>query len=281
MRDQERPTLHAPALGFRVWRREKRGTMTAAHTHPDIEFNYPSHAELPSLHGGTTHVVKPGRLAVFWGGVPHQTLAPNSQAAGIWITLPLAWFLQWQLPNGFAERLLTGELVQAETPGARLEQWLEDYESQDPRRHHVLLLEIEAWLVRLALVARASPRRPRRNSEGVSQIERITGYIATHYHEAINVSQIARAVGLHPKYLMRLFKRQCHLGVWEYLTRLRLSHAQRLLVTTERRITDLALESGFGSPAAFYQAFSAYTPGEKPRDYRRRHFRETPKTRPK
>ena len=275
MRDPGRSTLHQSALGFRVWRRERTGRMTAAHTHPDIEFNYLSDAELPALHGGTTHVVKPGHLAVFWGGVPHQTLAPNKQAAGIWITLPLAWFLQWQLPHGFAERLLTGALVQAEFPAPRIEQWLADYESGDPRHHHVLLLEIEAWLVRLALAEQAPATRSRRSAEGTTQIERITGYIAAHYHEPISVSQIGRAVGLHPKYLMRLFKRHCHIGVWEYLTRLRLSHAQRLLVTTEHRIIDVALESGFGSPAAFYQAFSVYTPGEKPLAYRRRHVSET------
>lgn len=274
MRDPGRSTLHQSALGFRVWRRERTGRMTAAHTHPDIEFNYLSDAELPALHGGTTHVIKPGRLAVFWGGVPHQTLAPNAQAAGIWMTLPLAWFLQWQLPQGLPERLLTGALVQTDFPAPRMDQWLADYESDDPQRHHVLLLEIEAWLVRLALADRAATPRSRPSAEGVTQIERITGYMAAHYHEAIHVSEIAHAVGLHPKYLMRLFKRHCRISVAEYLTRLRLSHAQRLLVMTEWRVTDVALESGFGSPAAFYQAFSTYTPGEKPSDYRRRHFRE-------
>jgi len=52
---------------------------------------------------------------------------------------------------------------------------------------------------------------------------------------------------------------------------LRVSHAQRLLVTTDARVSDIALESGFGSPAAFYQAFGTYSHGEKPLDYRRRH----------
>jgi hypothetical protein len=35
-------------------------------------------------------------------------------------------------------------------------------------------------------------------------------------------------------------------------------------------VTDLALESGFGSPAAFYQAFARYARGEQPLAYWRR-----------
>src|SRR5262249_38604390 len=116
------------------------------------------------------------------------------------------------------------------------------------------------------------PQRARRPADlrGASQIERIVGFIGAHYLEAITVADIASAVRLHPKYLMRVFKRHCRIGAWEYLTRLRVSHAQRLLVTTDARVTDIALESGFGSPAAFYQAFATHAHGEKPLDYRRR-----------
>jgi len=59
--------------------------------------------------------------------------------------------------------------------------------------------------------------------------------------------------------------------VWEYLTRLRVSHAQRLLITTDLKVLDIAMESGFASVAPFYAAFAAHTPGLRPLDYRRQH----------
>jgi transcriptional regulator GlxA family with amidase domain len=53
----------------------------------------------------------------------------------------------------------------------------------------------------------------------------------------------------------------------EYVTQYRLSHAQRLLATTDLKILDVALASGFGSASRFYQVFMAMC-GLTPRDYR-------------
>ena len=264
-----RTTLHNAALGFRVWSRRPHGSMPAAHTHPDIEFNFMARGDVTYLHGGMKHTVASGKLAVFWGGVPHQTLPPGITGEGIWLTLPLAWLLQWQLPGALSDRLLAGELIQIEIAAAQIERWLRDYESDEAERRHALLLELEACLIRAgaSMPARRARRRP---TAGASQIERITGHLAAHYCDPLTIDAIAREVKLHPKYLMRVFKRHCRVSVWEYLTRLRISHAQRLLVTTEERVTDIALESGFGSPAAFYQAFATYAHGETPLAYRRR-----------
>jgi AraC-like DNA-binding protein len=264
-----RATLHGSALGFRVWRRKPQGAMPAAHTHPDIELNFTPGGNVSYLHGGTKHTLAAGQLAVFWGGVPHQTLAPGLVANGIWLTLPLAWVLQWRLPGGFTERLLAGDLVQIPVEAGQVERWLHDYGSGEPERRRALLLELEACLIRAGSSLPAHPPR-RRPLAGASQIERITAFLAASYREPLTVAAIARAVKLHPKYLMRVFKRHCGVSVWEYLTRLRISHAQRLLVTTDARVADIALESGFGSSAAFYQAFAAYAQGETPLAYRRR-----------
>lgn len=267
-----RPTKILPhsALGFRVWSVKPHGGMKEAHTHPDVEFNFLRTGQVTYLHGGSHQTVTAGRLAVFWGGVPHQTLAPGIAGSGIWLTVPLAWVMQWRLPNAFTQRLLEGELVQVDADTATLERWLADYASRDAGLHRALQLELEALLVRLAL--KSPPRSvPRPSSQGASRIEQVVGEIAARYRDSVTVDDIAAAVKLHPKYLMQIFKRHCRMSIWEYLTRLRVSHAQRLLVTTDARVAEIALESGFGSTAAFYQAFASRTNGMKPLDYRRRH----------
>ena len=83
--------------------------MSAPHTHPDIEVNFLVEGGFSYLHGGAITPVEANRFTVLWGGVPHQTVAPGIVGPGIWITLPLAWFLQWQLPHGLQDRLLRGE----------------------------------------------------------------------------------------------------------------------------------------------------------------------------
>lgn len=269
---------HEQALGFRVWQMMPVGVMAVPHTHPDIEVNYLFTGGFSYLHGGTVVPIEAERFTVMWGGVPHQTLAPGIQDEGIWLTLPLGWFLQWRLPNGLSDRLLRGEIIAgAPEPADRplLERWLADARSGDPARARVLQLEMEARFHRLAL---GMPVRSRAGAgeHGTGQIARVTHFIARHYRDPLTVQAIADDVKLHPKYLMRVFKRQCGVSVWEYLTRLRVSHAQRLLITTDMKVLDVAMESGFASVAPFYAAFAAHTRGLRPLDYRRQHRTAVP-----
>jgi len=265
---------HEPAIGFRIWRMHRVNAMEVAHTHPDIEVNFLFAGAFSYLCGGATTRVEAGRLAVLWGGVPHQLLPPGVPGEGIWLTLPLAWFLQWRLPNGLHDRLLAGEIVAAPPSGGDrplLERWLADAESGDAARRRVLQLEMEARFHRLALDLPRRRARPPATAAGTGQLARITRFIAQHYREPLSVREIAGAAGLHPKYLMRVFKRECGVGVWEYLTRLRVSHAQRLLITSDLRVLDIAMESGFSSLGPFYAAFATHTRGTRPLAYRRAH----------
>lgn len=268
-------THHEDELGFRVWAQRSTGMMRHPHTHPDIEVNYLFNGGFAYLHGGAIVPIEAGRFTVLWGGIPHQTVAPGIVSDGIWITLPLAWFLQWQLPHALADRLLAGEIVSSAPDAAdraALERWCEDAASHNPAQRRAMLLEMEARFHRLALAAPRAPRRAEANPvEGVAQLAGVTRFIAQHYREPLTVQSIAQDAGLHPKYLMRVFKKQCGTSIWEYLTRLRVSHAQRLLITSDMKVLDVAMESGFSSVAPFYAAFAEHTRGLRPLDYRRQH----------
>ncbi|MDB6094950.1 MAG: hypothetical protein JWM32_2512 [Verrucomicrobia bacterium] len=265
---------HEDALGFRIWRQSHSGEMDRPHTHPDIEVNFLFDGGFSYLHGGAVVPIHAGRFTVLWGGVPHQTLGPGIVSEGIWITVPLAWFLQWRLPNGLHDRLLAGEVVSSppyDADFAMLERWLADADSGDSGRRRVLQLEMEARFHRLALGMPRSRGRSAADVVGTGQMTRITRFIAQHYREPLSVQAIATHAGLHPKYLMRVFKKLCGVSVWEYLTRLRVSHAQRLLITSDMKVLDVAMESGFSSVAPFYAAFAAHTRGIRPLHYRRQH----------
>lgn len=183
--------------------------------------------------------------------------------------IPLTMFLSWALPGNLQGRLLQGEFLLNRpecTMRQRLEGWVEDYESGIPTRRQALLLEVEAQFLRLglALDEAAVPVRP-----DSRQIGRIVEYLAQHYREHISLDRIGTTLGFHPKYLARLFKRQTGMTILEYVTGLRLAHTQRLLLTTNRSVLDLAMDAGFGSLGAFYHAFSSHGPGIRPLEYRR------------
>jgi AraC-like DNA-binding protein len=69
---------------------------------------------------------------------------------------------------------------------------------------------------------------------------------------------------------MDVFQRTFGTTLLKYVTQHRLSHAQRLLVTTEDLILNIALKSGFGSLSRFNEAFRQAF-GCTPREYRRTH----------
>lgn len=95
----------------------------------------------------------------------------------------------------------------------------------------------------------------------------MAGYIASHYQEPITVQDVADEVMLHPNYAMTVFRKQVGVTINAYITRQRLAHAQRMLVTTDASILDVGLDSGFGSPSRFFQAFKKEV-GCSPRAFR-------------
>ena len=80
-------------------------------------------------------------------------------------------------------------------------------------------------------------------------------FIAEKFQEDIATEDIARAAGLHPNYAMALFRRRCGLTLHDYLLQYRLTRAQQLLLTTDDKVVDVALGSGFGSVSTFYELF--------------------------
>ncbi len=253
--------------------------MAQAHTHLDVEINLLESGQLNYFHGGRHETVRPGVLCVFWGGIPHQTL-DGSGAAGWWVTLPIGWILRWPHAAALSRSLFAGQFVREPEPTGtfargdldRLQRWLSDFESEDPALRQVLSLELEARLTRLAHSLPESPPRRRRQARGSevvqAHLERMTAYLARHYTEDLRVEEVARSARLNLTYAMETFKRGCGMTLADYLARLRLAHAQRLLLTTDRKVLDIALEAGFSSSSAFYANFKKYV-GQDPRTFRR------------
>ncbi len=102
----------------------------------------------------------------------------------------------------------------------------------------------------------------------VGRAEAMAAFIAARCVERMTTADIARHVGLHKNYAMTVFRRAFGSTLVAHLTQHRLSHAQRLLVTTRDRIVDIAFASGFGSLSRFNEAFRAAL-GCTPREYRR------------
>ena len=245
--------------------------------HNEIEINLLSEGTLTYLFGGSVREVPAGQLCVFWASIPHQIVSFSAQQAYHVITLPLAWFLASHPSEELLQRLLCGEMVIDGTPnratldGALMQQWHADFNCGDPSRLKIALREIEARLCRmgLSLIPIEEIRAPL-DSVSSNHVEQITRYIASNYTSEISVKSAAEHVGLHPNYVMGLFRKTMGTTLNGYIGLHRITHAQRLLVTTELSVLEIALQSGFGSLSRFNAAFKEHS-GCSPRQFRNSH----------
>jgi len=258
--------------------------MQRADRHNEIELNLLKQGSLTYLLGGNTVTIPAGRLAVFWAGIPHQIISSKDKTEYFVATIPLAWFLQCRFPAHFVDAILHARVVLDPEPRTRggdlemFERWVQDLEEPDPLRQRIAFLEIEARLFRFALAVpvKAPPVRRRQTGQavietgGLNRAEQIALFIAQHYTEPLTAEQISESVGLHPNYAMALFKKSMGITLIDSLTQHRVSHAQRLLATTDEKIIEVAFASGFGSLSRFHEAFKEWCECS-PKEYRNKH----------
>lgn len=261
--------------------RWRPSVMSRPDRHNEIEINLLRSGALTYLLGGHKVRVESRRLSVFWAAMPHQIIQFENTTEYFVATLPLAWFIQCRLPEKLVRALLQGKMIaesdveSAQSDLQLLQRWENDLHSEGRSElQRAVLLELEARLLRLASssVSRsnttASASRSSRSE--LTKVEQMAGLIAQRYMQPLTVEEIGKHVGLHPNYAMGLFKRGVGTTLVDYITKHRVSHAQRLLATTDIKIVEVALSSGFASMSRFNAAFRKEC-GCPPREYRRQH----------
>ena len=92
----------------------------------------------------------------------------------------------------------------------------------------------------------------------VESIHKATKYIEENLRGDLNIQDISRQAALSPFYFQKGFAMLCGMTVGEYIRQRRLSVAGLEVLTTDRKIIDIALEFGYDSPDSFTKAFSRF-----------------------
>lgn len=86
-------------------------------------------------------------------------------------------------------------------------------------------------------------------------ISKVLGYITANYHKDISLQSISKLFYVNPSYLSRLFKKHTGFTFCNYLNQYRIKEANILLTTTDKHITEIALECGFNSSNNFCKCY--------------------------
>jgi YesN/AraC family two-component response regulator len=88
-------------------------------------------------------------------------------------------------------------------------------------------------------------------------LRRAREFIAMHYAQSLSLEQLAGQVALSPPYLSRIFRQEMGCTYIEYLTRVRVEAAKRLLRTTTLSLAEISAAIGYQNPNYFSTLFKA------------------------
>lgn len=101
-----------------------------------------------------------------------------------------------------------------------------------------------------------------------AKVNSVIQYIASNYHNILDLMEAASLVSVTPQYLSSLFKKVTNYTFVSYYNAYRLNLAAWMLQNTQKEIKDIALDCGFDSPSYFTEVFHKTTK-KTPQEYRR------------
>ena len=96
---------------------------------------------------------------------------------------------------------------------------------------------------------------------------RAARYIGRHYYTPLDLTAIAEHLHVNPTYLSHAFKQEMRVSLTQYITRIRIEQAQRLLHESDLKIGEIAGRVGLPDPRYFNTVFKRHV-GLTPTEYR-------------
>ena len=125
---------------------------------------------------------------------------------------------------------------------------------------HAAVLDLGLLLLR---------REPRPRAARAVWLARVIERLRSEFVHPPSLGALAADCGVHPVYLCAAFRSAHGCSPGQYVRRLRIEHARRLLATTRQTVSSIAFESGFSDQSHLTRQFRAET-GMTPAEYRRR-----------
>ena len=104
------------------------------------------------------------------------------------------------------------------------------------------------------------------NSSNTMQLA--VNYINENFQSRLTLSDIAERFHLNPSYFSKRFKTVIGTGFKEYINNLRITKSEKMLLETNKNITEIAFECGFENSNYYGDAFKQKN-GVSPTEYRK------------
>lgn len=250
------------------------------HWHDEVECFYIRQGSLVYHLQGREIVFRPGDVGFVNTGILHSTQPEGKEACILQVHIFHPALIHENLQDSIAKRytvpLTTNKAASimhfdVETEEAKTARgWMDvayDAAQKEEAGWEFTIREAmtRLWLM---LLREMPPATDAQHPADSVRLMTMLQYIIDHYDEPITLEDIAASAHISKKECERCFKRQIDLLPFEHLMQYRLDTARRMLLETDRSVTDIALGCGFSGSSYFGKCFRAYY-GISPSEYRK------------
>ena len=258
------------------------------HYHNYIELLYGIDSDAEVWCNGKTFRLKSGDLIVINSKKPHSVRSVASKSSYIVIKfMPQILYAAEQsvfefkyiIPfiaddEKYSKLFLKADMESSDIPrimNTIIDEWdRRDYGYEIALR--VCVIKVALWLIRRWHIETGESVFGiiDETNAAIHSIQRSIEYAQKNYGTATS-TEAAKLCSLSYSYFSRLFKRVMNKSFTEYVNGIRISESERLLVTTNKSITDIALDVGFSTTSYFIERFKKQihlTPKQFRKNYR-------------
>jgi AraC family transcriptional regulator len=93
-------------------------------------------------------------------------------------------------------------------------------------------------------------------------------FLRESFSEPPALDELAKAAGVHPTHLARVFRQFERCTVGDYIRKVRIEYARERMLTSHESLVEIALAAGFADQTHFTRSFKRLT-GTTPSEFRR------------
>ena len=98
-----------------------------------------------------------------------------------------------------------------------------------------------------------------KKSDSNMLINAVTEYVISNFRNEISLKSIAKVFHVNYNYLSKTFKEETGLNFIDYVTKLRIEEAKKMILFSNKTITEITFELGYNDTAYFSKVFKRYT----------------------
>ena len=275
----EKVEIYGAVPGFIIRHTRPGSQIVKSHWHPELEINTAFEGFSRFFINGRVEDVTPQHIVLVNSREVHSSI-PYFATDGFaitGITLQISYsFLKSLIPNfDTCYFVLTEEAnTKIQSLILALNEW---YEQEGTPFLSVLILRQICEIVYVLLTQCCQERSyshqiPSASLTGsqrdLQRVTHVMNWVKVHYPEPLSLETAADSLALSKEYFCRFFKKYTGATFSQYLAKYRVLQAEQLLAQTSKKISEIALETGFADEGSFIQCFRKYY-GSTPRNYRK------------